>query len=217
MQLRDESRAHNGLLLRTFDVGGTNSSAVRPNLVRAPVAVTSATASPRRTSAPAKVSNPAPASAGTDSPVSMDWSSSTEPSLRRTSAATTAPSESFTKSPGTSRGSGYGGPNIIATDECVQREPRLQRGESRLGASFPEESERGIEGQQKRDNRGLDILAEDNLEYDRRLEHPGNRRPELASALGKGCRVIPGTALGPNVSNRRRASSLVRPVETGAF
>ena len=29
------------------------SSAVRPNLVRAPVAVTSATASPRRTSAPA--------------------------------------------------------------------------------------------------------------------------------------------------------------------
>ncbi len=34
--------------------------------------------------------------------VSMDWSSRTDPSIRRTSAATTPPSDSFTKSPGTS-------------------------------------------------------------------------------------------------------------------
>src|SRR5271165_6395222 len=64
------------------------SSAVRPNFVRAPVAVTSATASPRRTSAPAYVCRPGPASMGIDSPVSMDWSSRIWPWIRRTSAAT---------------------------------------------------------------------------------------------------------------------------------
>ena len=41
-----------------------------------------------------------------DSLVSMDWSSSTDPSVRRTSAATTAPSDSFTISPSTSPAAG---------------------------------------------------------------------------------------------------------------
>jgi hypothetical protein len=72
------------------------SSAVRPNFVCVPVAVTSATASPRRTNAPANVCRPGLASMGIDSPVSMDWSSKISPSIRRTSVATTAPSDNFT-------------------------------------------------------------------------------------------------------------------------
>ena len=49
---------------------------------------------------------PGPASIGTDSPVSMDWSSSTSPPISRTSAATTPPSDSLTTSPGTSSAAG---------------------------------------------------------------------------------------------------------------
>ena len=51
-QIADD--AHDRLLLRADDMSGENEfGGLRPNLVRAPVAVTSATASPRRTSAPA--------------------------------------------------------------------------------------------------------------------------------------------------------------------
>ena len=39
---------------------------------------------------------------------------------------------------------------------------------------------------------------------------------KLAKALANGCRVVSGTEFGPNFSNRRRASSPVRPVKSGA-
>jgi hypothetical protein len=62
------------------------NSAVLPNLIRVPVAVTQAIASPRRTSAPENVSIRGPASTGSDSPVNIDWSRRTEPSSRWTTA-----------------------------------------------------------------------------------------------------------------------------------
>src|ERR1039457_5353055 len=68
---------------------------------------------------------------------------------------------------------------MIAADRRVQREPRLQRGKSRLSAPFLEEPESGVEGQENRDDRSLDVLAEGNLEHDGSLEHPWNWRPEL--------------------------------------
>jgi Tfp pilus assembly protein FimV len=43
---------------------------------------------------------------GIDSPVSMDWSRRTSPPVMRTSAATTAPTESLMLSPGTSAAAG---------------------------------------------------------------------------------------------------------------
>ena len=44
----------------------------------------------------------------------------------------------------------------------------------------------------------------------------GTGAQNFASALRKGCIAVSGTALGPNFSSRRRASSLVRPVKSGA-
>ena len=82
------------------------SSAVWPKWVRGPVARTSAIASPRRTSVPANVSVPLLPATGSDSPVSIDWSSRTSPSPIRTSAGTTAPSMSLIVSPGTSSSAG---------------------------------------------------------------------------------------------------------------
>ena len=41
------------------------------------------------------------------------------------------------------------------------------------------------------------------------------RAENLVSALRNGCRAVSGIAFGPNFSSRRRASSLVRPVESG--
>ena len=116
---------------------------------------------------------------GTDSPVSMDWSSRISPPVSFTSAATTAPSESFTTSPGTSSAAGIGLPCTVASDRCIQREPRLQRGKGRLGAALLEQPECGVEHQETGDDRGLDILAERQLEHDRSLKHPRNGRPEF--------------------------------------
>ena len=44
----------------------------------------------------------------------------------------------------------------------------------------------------------------------------GTGAQNFASALRKGCIAVSGTALGPNFSSRRRASSLVRPVKSEA-
>ncbi len=43
----------------------------------------------------------------------------------------------------------------------------------------------------------------------------GTGAQSLVSARRNGCRAVSGTAFGPNCSSRRRASSLVRPVERG--
>src|SRR5208283_2827080 len=61
----------------------------------------------------------------------------------------------------------------------VQREPRFQRGKSRLSASFLEEPELSVENQENSDDRSLHVLAQDKFQHDRSLEHPGNRCPEL--------------------------------------
>jgi hypothetical protein len=57
---------------------------------------------PRRTREPACTRLPGAASTGTDSPVSIDWSTITEPDVMVASAGTSAPSASLTASPGTS-------------------------------------------------------------------------------------------------------------------
>ena len=91
-------------------------------------------------------------------------------------------------------GSGYGRPDIIATDRRVQREPRFQRSKSRLRTPFLEKPESGIEHQENHDDQGLDILAKYQLEHDRSFEHPWNRRPELGQApcvtVAEPCRAL---------------------------
>ena len=86
----------------------------------------------------------------------------------------------FADSPGTSPAAGTVAQTLSRRTEAFsERQPRLERSQSRLSAPFLEESESGVEDQENRDDRSLDVLAEDNLEHDRGLEHPGNRRPEL--------------------------------------
>ena len=110
-------------------------------------------------------------------------------------------------------GRGHGLPRAVAPDRRVQREPRLQRGEGRLGAALLKQPERGVEHQETGDDRGLDIFAEHQLEHDRRFEHPRNRRPEFSQApCATDAAAVSGIALGPNFSSRWRASSLVRPL-----
>jgi hypothetical protein len=45
--------------------------------------------------------------------------------------------------------------------------------------ALPGNTESSVEGQETRDDRSLDVFAEDNLQHDRSLEHLWNRRPEL--------------------------------------
>ena len=82
---------------------------------------------------------------GTDSPVSMDWSSRTSPPVRRTSAATTRTERKLHHVARHQFGGGDGLPRAVAPDGRIQREPRLQRGKGRLGAALLEQPERGIE------------------------------------------------------------------------
>ena len=110
-------------------------------------------------------------------------------------------------------GRGYGLPDAVAPHGRVQRQPRLQRGKGRLGAALLKQPERRIEHQQSGDDRGLDVLAEHQLEHDRRLEHPRNRRPEFVQRPAQRVRAVSGIAFGPNFSSRRRASSPDKPFD----
>ena len=103
-QVADDSK--NCLLLCTHYMCGPNEFSRAAELGTGTRSRNNAVASPRRTRAPANVSVPAPASIGRDSPVSIDWSSSTDPPVRCTSAATTPPSDSFTRSPHTNSAAG---------------------------------------------------------------------------------------------------------------
>jgi hypothetical protein len=104
---------------------------------------------------------------GIDSPVSMDWSSRTSPSVMLTSAATTAPSESFTTSPGTRSEAGHRAPCVVAAHGRIERKPRPQGGKRRLGAPFLDEAEGGVEDQERKDDRRLDVLSEEELQAPR--------------------------------------------------
>ena len=74
----------------------------------------------------------------------------------------------------------HGLPHAVAPHRGDDRKARLQGIERRLGARFLEEPERGIEDDEHRDDRRLDILAVRELKHDRRFQHPWNRRPEFA-------------------------------------
>ncbi len=70
-------------------------------------------------------------------------------------------------------------PDAVASHRCRHRQARLQGVERRLGASLLEKPKARVENQEKRDGRCFHIFAEHQLQHDRRLEHPRNRRPEF--------------------------------------
>jgi len=75
---------------------------------------------------------------------------------------------------------GYDLPRAVASDRCVQCEPRLQRGQGCLSAPLLKKPESGVEHQETGDDRRLGIVTERDLEHNRSLEHPGDGGPELA-------------------------------------
>ena len=82
-------------------------------------------------------------------------------------------------------GGGQIRPDAIPPNRRSERQPRLQGGKGCLGTPLLEESERGVEHQQTRDDRGPGILAVYRLKHDRGFEHPGNRRPEFFQCPAK--------------------------------
>ena len=73
---------------------------------------------------------------------------------------------------------GNGLPRAIALDRGGQRKPRLQRGKRRLGATFLEEAQRGVEHQQKE---AIISASTDIAEH--QLDHDGCYRASMGLAL----------------------------------
>ena len=131
-------------------------------------------------------------------PVNMDWSSRISPEVSRTSAATTPPSDSFTTSPGTSPTAGTIRQVPSRRTDAFSASRDLECGKGCLGAPLLEQSEYGIEHQQTGDDRGLDILAEHQLEHDRSLDIHGTGAQNFSSARRNGCSAVSGIAFGPD-------------------
>ena len=87
---------------------------------------------------------------GTDSPVSMDWSSSTDPVGQAHVGGNHGAERQFHDVARHQFGRGHRRPGTIAPDRRIQRQPRLQRGKRRLSAPFLEEPESRVEDQQSR-------------------------------------------------------------------
>jgi hypothetical protein len=147
----------------------------------------------------------------------MDWSSSTDPSVRGTSAATTAPSDSFTMSPTTSWVAG----TVVQALSRLTEAFSASRDFSAARVACARPSWKNPSAALKA-RRAAIIAASTYLPRTissaiaASIIH-GTGAQNLVSALRNGCRAVSGTALGPNFSSRLRASSLVRPVGGGTF
>lgn len=191
------------------------SSAVRPKRVRAPVALTTATASPRRTSAPENVCTPAAASIGTDSPVSIEWSSSTLPETIRMSAATTPPSDNLTTSPGTSSAAGM-------TDHTPSRRTEA----SSASLDFSAASVAWARLSCKSPSAALNTTSPAMIPASTYLPSThssttaassiqGTGAQNFSSAVRNRCAEVSGIAFGPDDASLARASALLRPPASG--
>jgi hypothetical protein len=159
------------------------SSAVRPNLVRAPVAVTSATASLNQ--GPRERLDPG---AGFDRYGFASQHGSIEqdvPARELYIGRNHAAQRELHDVTRDQFDGGHGLPCAVAPDGCVQRQPQFQGGESRLRAALLERSKQRVEDEKSGDNRGLDIFAEHQFEPNRRLQHPRHGRPELFECHSK--------------------------------
>ena len=80
--------------------------------------------------------------------------------VRRTSAATTAPSDSFTISPGTSSAAGTIAQTPSRRTDAFSASRDFSAARVAWARALLEKPERRVEHQQTRDDRGLDVLAE---------------------------------------------------------
>jgi hypothetical protein len=81
------------------------------------------------------------------------------------------------------RHNAFGGdspPVSITADANLNRQTLPQERQSPPGVAFLYKAQSRIEQEQDTDNYGFNVLVEQKLEHNRRLKHPGNRRPKLA-------------------------------------
>jgi hypothetical protein len=118
---------------------------VRPNLVRVPVAVTMATASPRRTSAPANVSWPRPGFHGQrltgQHRLVEQHFAEVDAHVGRNHAA----KRQHHDIAGRDLFGRQIAPSAVAAHACPQRQPRFQRQHGCLRAALVEQAEPGVE------------------------------------------------------------------------
>src|SRR5208337_108643 len=149
---------------------------------------------------------------GMDSPVSMDWSSKTEPSSRRTSAATTAPRDSFTISPGTNPTAGA----IFQTPSRLTDVFSARRAFSAAKVACARDSWKNPSAALNTRRPAMTdastyLLSTTSSAIAASSIH-GTGVQNLLNAESNGCTEVSGIALRPNFISRIAASSLVRPV-----
>ena len=115
-------------------------------------------------------------------------------------------------SPGTSSAAGRVLPDAVAADRGRQRQPRLQGGQRRLRAPLLEESQRGVEYQQPRDDRGLDILASAAWSTIAASSIQGTGAQNFASAMREVERVYPARRWARTAPAGGRPRRSLRPV-----
>ena len=154
---------------------------------------------------------------GTDSPVSIDWSSRTSPPVRCTSAATTAPRESFTISPGTSSAAGtvFHAPSRRTDAFSASRDFSAARvAWARLSWKSPSAA---LKTKRPAIIPASTYLPRASSRTIAASSIHGTGAQNFSSAIRNGRSAVSGIALGPNFSSRRRASSLVRPFCSPSF
>ncbi len=83
------------------------------------------------------------------------------------------------------RRGGRGHPRPVPENRGRKGELGLEGVERPLGLAFLEEAEAGVEQEQKADNRGLDIVLQNDLKQYGHFKHPRDRRPKLAKRQKK--------------------------------
>ncbi len=145
----------------------------------------------------------------------MDWSSRTSPPVSVTSAATTPPSESFTRSPGTSSAAGTVFHTPSRRTDAVSASRDFSAASvawARLSWKSPSAA---LNARRKAMIAASTYLPRTSSSTIAASSIQGTGAQNFSIAMRKGCTLVSGIALGPKFASRPRASSLVRPPDCG--
>ena len=141
----------------------------------------------------------------------MDWSSRTSPPVSLTSAATTAPSESFTRSPGTRSAAGtvFHAPSRLTEAVSASRDFNAASvAWARLSWKSPSAA---LNTKRTAMIAASTYLPSTSSSTIAASSIHGTGAQNFSSAIRNGCMLVSGMAFGPIFCSRRRASALVRP------
>src|ERR1700729_1434041 len=141
----------------------------------------------------------------------MDWSNRTSPRVIFTSAATTAPSESFTTSPGTTSVAG----TVFHAPSRWTEAVSASRDFNAASVAWARLSWKSPSAALNTSRRAIipasTYLPSANSTTMAASSIHGTGAQNLSKAMRIGCVLVSGIALGPDFASRRRASSVVKP------